>query len=119
MTHLAKCSGQFVVALGDPSQRSHRIAHRRGLEQSLQVFQKRQVLRRQAGAASAFSWRLSRQRLRLAQVLQTASYRAASDLRGSRNRRYAAATGRLRLCRGAASAPTIVSSWSAATWLFR
>jgi hypothetical protein len=51
VTHRAKRRRQLVVALGDPSQRSHRIAHRRGLEQSLQVHQQRCILRRQPRAA--------------------------------------------------------------------
>ena len=44
MTHRAKRRRQLVVALGDPSQRSHRIAHRRRLEQSFQVRQQRRIL---------------------------------------------------------------------------
>jgi hypothetical protein len=51
VTYRAKRRPQLVVALGDPSQRSHRIAHRRGLERSLQVHQQRCILCRQPGAA--------------------------------------------------------------------
>src|SRR5208337_321616 len=47
VTHGAKRRRQLVVALGDPSQRPHRVAHRRRLEQSLQVLQQRRVLDRQ------------------------------------------------------------------------
>ena len=108
MAHLAKRRRELHMALGDPSQRPHRIAHRRGLQQPLQVFQKRRVLLGQAGAAAAFSPHPSRQRIRVAQVLQTASYRAASDLRGSRDRRYAPATGRFRLRRSAQSPAPLI-----------
>ena len=55
VTHRAKRRRQLVVAFGDPSQRSHRIAHRRRLEQSFQVRQKRQIFRRQPRAAPALA----------------------------------------------------------------
>src|SRR5271157_6037705 len=60
VTHGAKRRRQLVVALGDPSQRPHRVAHRRRLEQSLQVLQQRRVLDRQPRSAPALAPHLSR-----------------------------------------------------------
>ena len=64
VTHGAKRRRQLVVALGDPSQRSHRIAHRRRLEQSFQVHQQRRILRRQPRAAPTLASHLSPERSR-------------------------------------------------------
>src|SRR5271167_1992420 len=62
VTHRAERRRQLVVALGDPSQRSHRIAHRRRLEQSFQVRQQRRILRRQPRAAPTLASHLSPER---------------------------------------------------------
>ena len=87
MTHLAKRRRQLVVALGDPSQ--GRIgspivagsSNRCRSSSSVGSF----VVRPRA--AAAFAPHLSRQRIRVLQVLQTASDRAAGDLRRARRRR--------------------------------
>ena len=71
VTHPAKRRRQLLVAFGDPSQRPHGIAHRRGLEQSLQVFQKRRVFRRQPRTAAAPASHSSGQRGRIPQIPQT------------------------------------------------
>src|SRR5208283_1393690 len=87
VTQGAKRRRQLVVALGDPSQRPHRVAHRRRLEQSLQVLQQRRVLDRQPRSAPALAPHLSRQGAGVPQVLQTAPNRAPGDLRRALNRR--------------------------------
>ena len=108
VTHRPKRRRQLVVALGDPSQRPHRIAHRRGLEQSLQVLQKRRVPRRQPRAAPALATHLPGQRAGVPEVLQTASDRASGDLRRARGGRDPAVAGRLRLRRGAQPPASLV-----------
>ncbi len=92
----------------NPSQRRHRIAHRRGLEQSLQVLQKRRVPRRQPRAPPALATHLPGQRAGVPQVLQTASDRASGDLRRTRGRRDPALAGRLRLGGGAQPSASLV-----------
>ena len=104
MTHRAKRRRQLVVALGDPSQRSHRIAHRRRLEQSFQVRQQRRILRRQPRAAPTLASHLSPERTRVPQVLQAASDRTSGELCHTRGRGDPAVPRRLRL-RGRAQSP--------------
>ena len=70
VTQGAKRRRQLAVALGDPSQRPHRVAHRRRLEQSLQVLQQRRVLDRQPRSAPALAPHLSRQGAGVPQVLR-------------------------------------------------
>src|SRR5208337_2816366 len=108
VTHRPKRPRQLVVALGDPSQRPHRIAHRRGLEQSLQVLQKRRVPRRQPRAPPALATHLPGQRAGVPQVLQTASNRASGDLRRTRGGRDPAVAGRLRLGGGTQPSASLV-----------
>ena len=108
MTHRPKRRRQLVVALGDPSQRPHRIAHRRGLEQSLQVLQKRRVPRRQPRAPPALAAHLPGQRAGVLQILQTASDRASGDLRRARGGRDPAVAGRLRLGSGTQPSASLV-----------
>src|SRR6202167_4975847 len=86
VTHRAKRRRQLVVALGDPSQRSRRIAHRRRLEQSFQVRQQRRILRRQPRAAPTLASHLSPERAGVPQVLQAASDRTSGELCHTRGR---------------------------------
>src|SRR3954469_15104165 len=44
MAHPPKCFGEFDVALGDPQQRSHRVAERDRLDQATQILQQRWIL---------------------------------------------------------------------------
>ena len=108
VTHPPKRRRQLLMALGDPSQRSHRITHRRGLEQSLKVFQKSRVLGRQPEDCPARAAYLPGQRSGIAQVFQTASDRTSRDLRRARGRRDPAITRRLRLRRGGQTSTSLI-----------
>jgi len=48
VAHLLKRFGEFDVALGDPQQRSHRVAERDRLDQTTQILQQRWILGCQA-----------------------------------------------------------------------
>src|SRR5208337_3274628 len=79
-----------------------------GLEQSLQVLQKRRVPRRQPRAPPALATHLPGQRAGVLQILQTASDRASGDLRRTRGGRDPAVAGRLRLGGGTQPSASLV-----------
>ena len=98
---------EFRMALGYPQQRPHRIAHGRGFEQALQIFQQRgscvrRVRRCQAGEPDLLGVRLS-------EVLQAATDRATRDARGPR-RGLIPPIRRLRLRRGEQTTSTLVQT---------
>src|ERR1700748_972251 len=73
MPHLAQRRCQLRVALRHPPQRPHRIAHRRGLQQLVQVFQQRRIFRCQSWSAAPWPPNLAHKRAGVVQVLEPAA----------------------------------------------
>ena len=90
---------QLRMALRDPQQRSHRIAHRRRLQQPAQIFKQRCINRGQRPSAAAGTPDHARQRVRVIEVFQTTANRAACNTRCAGRRADPAVTRRSRLGR--------------------
>src|SRR3954462_4062661 len=114
-THLmadrAQRRRQLLVALRDPPQRAHRIAHRRRLEHALQVAEQRCVLGRGRWPAGAFPTHLACQRTRLQQVLDATTDGAPRDLGGTRRSRYPAIAGADGFRRHVQPPTTLIEQW--------
>src|SRR5208283_5277176 len=109
MPHVAQRRGELGVAFRHPQQRSHRIAERRRLEQTPQVFQQRRILARQRRPSAAGASNVSRDDGRR-QIAQPAIDGAARYSGRPRNSGYAAKPGRTRLRRRKQATPAFVES---------
>ena len=87
------------MALGDPHQRTHRIAECRQLQKATQVFQQRRIGSRERRPSAAGAANLRARAIGRRQFLQAAIDRAARDSGRPRHRAHAPVSGRARLRR--------------------
>ena len=90
---------ELRMALGDPHQRTHRIAECRRLQKATQVFQQRRIGSRERRPSAAGAANLRARAIGRRQFLQAAIDRAARDSGRPRHRAHAPVSGRARLRR--------------------
>ena len=108
VAHLLKRLGKLDVALGDPQQRSHRVAKRNRLDQAAQILQQRWILGRQALPPAPGPADPATRRRRLVEILQSPLDGAARQTGCPRYRHHPAATRGSRLGRCKQASPTLV-----------
>jgi hypothetical protein len=108
VAHPPKCCGEFDVALGDPQQRSHRIAERDRLDQATQILQQRWILGCQAPPPAPGPADPPAGRRGLVEILQPPLNGAARQAGCPGHRHHAAAPRRPRLSRRKQASTTLV-----------
>src|ERR687898_332042 len=96
VAHLLKRFGEFDVALGDPQQRSHRVAERDRLDQTTQILQQRWILGCQAPPPAPGPADLPGRWRWLLEILQSPLDGAARQAGCPAHRHHAAASDRPR-----------------------
>ena len=96
VAHLLKRFGEFDVALGDPQQRSHRVAERDRLDQTTQILQQRWILGCQAPPPAPGPADPPGRWCRLVEILQPPLDGAARQAGCPGHRHHAAASDRPR-----------------------